>query len=43
MQKYSTISENFQKIKTNLPNNVQLVAVSKTHPKEMIQQVYDLG
>lgn len=43
MQKHSTISDNFQKIKTNLPNNVQLVAVSKTHPKEMIQQVYDLG
>lgn len=43
MQKLSTIAESYQKIKTTLPHNVQLVAVSKTHPKEMIQEVYDLG
>lgn len=43
MQNLSTIAENYQNIKNNLPENVQLVAVSKTHPKELIQQVYDLG
>ncbi|QBO59235.1 YggS family pyridoxal phosphate-dependent enzyme [Chryseobacterium salivictor] len=43
MQKFSPIAESYQKIKTGLPDNVQLVAVSKTHPKEMIREVYDLG
>ncbi|QOW09437.1 YggS family pyridoxal phosphate-dependent enzyme [Kaistella flava (ex Peng et al. 2021)] len=43
MQKLSTIAESYQKVKNTLPDNVQLVAVSKTHPKEMIQEVYDLG
>ncbi|MGA9213257.1 YggS family pyridoxal phosphate-dependent enzyme [Kaistella sp.] len=43
MQESSNIAENYQKIKSNLPENVQLVAVSKTHPVEKIQLVYDLG
>lgn len=43
MSDTSTIAENYQKIKTNLPENVQLVAVSKTHSTEKIQEVYDLG
>lgn len=43
MQKFSPIAESYQKIKTGLSDNVQLVAVSKTHPKEMIREVYDLG
>ncbi|AZA83397.1 YggS family pyridoxal phosphate-dependent enzyme [Chryseobacterium lactis] len=35
--------ENYQNIKNQLPNDVQLVAVSKTHPVSAIQEVYDLG
>ena len=37
------LSENYQKIKNNLPEKVQLVAVSKTRSVQEIQQVYDLG
>ncbi|WHF52175.1 YggS family pyridoxal phosphate-dependent enzyme [Chryseobacterium gotjawalense] len=43
MQKFSPIAKSYEEIKTALPDNVQLVAVSKTHPKEMIREVYDLG
>ena len=34
---------NYQEIIKQIPENVQLVAVSKMHPVEKIQQVYDLG
>lgn len=37
------ISSNYQKTINDLPQNVQLVAVSKTHPIEHIQHVYNLG
>lgn len=37
------LKENYCKITAELPNNIQLVAVSKTHPVEMVQQIYDLG
>lgn len=37
------IKENYTAIKNQLPAGVQLVAVSKTHPVEAIQEVYDLG
>ncbi|SEW19101.1 hypothetical protein SAMN05421841_1499 [Chryseobacterium wanjuense] len=37
------IQENYNDIKSQLPGNVQLVAVSKTHPVSAIQEVYDLG
>lgn len=37
------IQENYSHIKKQLPENVQLVAVSKTHPVSAIQEVYDLG
>lgn len=43
MQNLSTIEERYKEIKKTIPDDVQLVAVSKTHPKEMIQKVYDLG
>lgn len=43
MQESSLIAENYKTIKSTLPTDVQLVAVSKTHPVEIIQQVYDLG
>ncbi|EJL73127.1 YggS family pyridoxal phosphate-dependent enzyme [Chryseobacterium populi] len=38
-----SIKENYSNIKKHLPENVQLVAVSKTHPVSVIQEVYDLG
>lgn len=38
-----SIQENYQHIKNQLPENVELVAVSKTHPVEKIQEVYNLG
>lgn len=37
------IAHNYQEIKKNLPEDVQLVAVSKTHPVEAILTVYNLG
>ncbi|REC78626.1 YggS family pyridoxal phosphate-dependent enzyme [Chryseobacterium elymi] len=37
------IKENYNAIKNQLPAEVQLVAVSKTHPAETVQEVYDLG
>ncbi|WP_223608111.1 YggS family pyridoxal phosphate-dependent enzyme [Chryseobacterium sp. OSA05B] len=37
------IQENYTAIKDQLPAGVQLVAVSKTHPVEAVQEVYDLG
>lgn len=37
------ISENLQKIKQHLPENVTLVAVSKTKPVEDIQEAYEAG
>lgn len=38
-----SIQENYRDIKSRLPENIQLVAVSKTHPVSSIQEVYDLG
>ncbi|MCY0968496.1 YggS family pyridoxal phosphate-dependent enzyme [Chryseobacterium wangxinyae] len=38
-----SIQENYNKIKNQLPDNVELVAVSKTHPVSAIQEVYELG
>lgn len=38
-----SIQENYNHIKNQLPDHVQLVAVSKTHPVSAIQEVYDLG
>ncbi|MFS4470127.1 YggS family pyridoxal phosphate-dependent enzyme [Chryseobacterium sp. T20] len=38
-----SIKENYKAIKDQLPSNVQLVAVSKTHPASAVQEVYDLG
>ncbi|WP_018675350.1 YggS family pyridoxal phosphate-dependent enzyme [Riemerella columbina] len=35
--------QNYQHIISQLPNDVQLVAVSKTHPIDKIQTVYDEG
>lgn len=38
-----SIRENIEKIKSSLPENVTLVAVSKFHPIEAIQEAYDAG
>tara|TARA_B110001450_G_scaffold137776_1_gene129284 strand:+ start:2822 stop:3493 length:672 start_codon:yes stop_codon:yes gene_type:complete len=38
-----SITENIQKIKSNLPKNVTLVAVSKTKPIEDLQEAYNTG
>ena len=37
------ISENLSKVKTNLPSEVTLVAVSKTKPNEAILEAYETG
>ncbi|MCF6241418.1 MAG: YggS family pyridoxal phosphate-dependent enzyme [Bacteroidales bacterium] len=37
------IKANFEKIHNKIPNNVLLVAVSKTKPVELIMQAYNLG
>lgn len=39
----SNISDNIQEIKSGLPHGVKLVAVSKFHPKEAVQEAYDAG
>lgn len=38
-----SIQDNYSNIKNQLPFNVELVTVSKTHPVSAIQEVYDLG
>ncbi len=38
-----SIKEQYQHIKSQLPEDVTLVAVSKNHPIEKIQEVYNLG
>jgi pyridoxal phosphate enzyme (YggS family) len=37
------LTETFNSIKSKIPANVTLVAVSKTYPTEVIQEAYDLG
>ncbi len=38
-----SIAENLNLIKANLPANVQLVAVSKTKPAELLMEAYQVG
>jgi pyridoxal phosphate enzyme (YggS family) len=38
-----SIQENYNKIKAQIPANIELVAVSKFHPVEKIKEVYDCG
>jgi len=42
-QTSSDLQKQYQTVCNQLPQNVQLVAVSKTHPVEKIQEVYHLG
>ncbi len=37
------IKDNLNRIKATLPQGVRLVAVSKTHPAEMLMEAYDAG
>lgn len=39
----STLHVNYQNILKTLPKNVELVAVSKTHSAEKVQELYNLG
>ncbi len=41
--KIMSIQENYHKIKAQIPENIELVAVSKFHPVEKIKEVYDCG
>ena len=43
MQDTNYIKNNYTEISAELPAHVKLVAVSKTHPSELIKVVYDLG
>lgn len=38
-----SIAENIEKVKAGLPANVQLVAVSKTKPAELLMEAYNYG
>ena len=38
-----SIQENYHKIKAQIPENVELVAVSKFHPVGKIKEIYDCG
>lgn len=38
-----SIQSNLQDIKSTIPSNVQLVAISKTHPVDIIMEVYNSG
>lgn len=38
-----SLKEQYEEVLQQLPSHIQLVAVSKTHPVERIQQVYDFG
>ena len=38
-----SVKENYTNVSSQIPANVELVAVSKFHPAEKIQEVYDCG
>lgn len=38
-----TLVAQYEKVKGTIPENVTLVAVSKTHPADMIREIYDAG
>ena len=39
----STIAQNLKQLTSQLPTGVKLVAVSKFHPVERLQEAYDAG
>src|SRR5699024_10151709 len=38
-----SLTERLQEVRASIPEDVTLVAVSKTHPAEMIREAYDAG
>lgn len=38
-----TVAEKFERIQRHIPKNVRLIAVTKTHPVDLIQASYDFG
>ena len=38
-----SVAKNLDRIKSQLPENVTLVAVSKFHPKEALEEAYNAG
>lgn len=38
-----TVAEKFEQIQRDIPDNVRLIAVTKTHPVDVIQASYDYG
>lgn len=40
---HTELEDRYHSIKSQLPPDVQLVAVSKTHPAEKIEEIYNLG
>jgi PLP dependent protein len=38
-----SIAENLQRIKNQIPSNCKLIAVTKTHPVEVLQEAYNAG
>ena len=43
MSSYDYLEENYRKFRSQIPDNVELVAVSKTHSAEKIKIIYQLG
>lgn len=43
MQKDSRVKDQYRKFLSTLPENIQLVAVSKTYPPETVMEVYEEG
>ena len=39
----STVAERLEAIRRTLPKDVELVAVSKFHPAEVVREAYDAG
>lgn len=38
-----SIESNLQRIKSTIPSNVKLVAISKTHPVDVVMEAYNVG
>ena len=39
----NSIEDNYKEIKSSVPENIELVTVSKTHPAQLVQEVYEMG
>lgn len=43
IKKMSVIADSIREIRKTLPSNVEMLCVSKTHPKEFIEEAYECG